>query len=151
MPVALVLVGMGCSGEAQSDPSIVSTTSAITTLTISGAVTGPGGDLAGATIALTGGATATATTSAAGTYSFSVASGQTYTVAATLAGCTFSAPQTFSHVGVNHTANFTGTGASCGRAGGTAGAGGGTAGVGAAGAAGGGTAGAAGGAAGGGV
>src|SRR4029077_13264948 len=107
--VAAMVAIAGC-GQAQSDPSVTSTSEALTTVTISGTVTGPKGDVSGATIALSGSSTANATTNGSGAYSFSVATGGTYTVTASLAGCTFSAPQTFSHVGLNHTANFTGTG-----------------------------------------
>ena len=96
---------------------------ALTTITISGTVTGPSGPLSGVTVSITGGATLSALTDASGTFSFAVATAKTYTVTATLAGCTFSAPQTFKTVGMNHTANFTGTGGGCTN-GGTGGAGG---------------------------
>jgi hypothetical protein len=109
------LAAAGCNphASANTDDQVSQTSAALTTLTISGVVTGPGGPLSGATVAMTGGATLSALTDATGKYSFSVSSGETYTVTATLAGCAFSAPQTFTRIGVNHTANFTGTGSSC--------------------------------------
>ena len=119
IPAAMLLTAAGCTGQTQADPSISTSNEALTTLSISGTATGPQGALSGATITLTATATptpppVTTTTSSSGAYSFSVAGGGTYTVTASLAGCTFSAPQTFSHIGLNHTANFTATGASCG-------------------------------------
>ncbi len=131
VPVSLVFASVGCSGDsgegagsARTDESVASTSEAVTTVTISGTVTGPSGALQGVTVNLSGGVSATALTNASGKYSFSVSSGATYTVGATLSGCTFGAAQTFSHVGVNHVADFTGTGSGCGGSGGTAGAGG---------------------------
>ena len=129
VPVSLLFASMGCSGDGTAgDESVAAASEAVTTLTISGTVTGPSGVLKGVTISLSGGVTATLVTDASGKYSTTVSSGTTYTVTASLNGCAFSAPQTFSHVGVNHVADFTGTGSSCGGSGGTAGASGGGAG-----------------------
>jgi len=120
IPATMLFVAAGCNAEAQPSPSDTpSSAAALSTLTISGTAMGPGGDLAGVMVELSGGASSTAMTDAHGAYSFSVISGRTYTVTATLSGCTFSAPQTFTHVGLNHTADFTGTGAHCSGGGGS--------------------------------
>ncbi len=122
------LASLGCSDQASS-ANVETLSSAITTATISGTVTGPSGALQGATVSISVGATVSAQTDASGKYSFTLSTGQNYTVTATLTGCTFSAPQSFTHIGVNHTANFTGTGANC-KSGGGGGGGSGGAGAG---------------------
>jgi hypothetical protein len=67
--------------------------------------------LAGVTVSLTGGQTSSTTTNASGDYSFAnLPAGATYTVTPTLANYTFTpASRTFSDLGSDQTANFTGT------------------------------------------
>jgi hypothetical protein len=105
------LAAVGCTPSAASDDQVSVATNALTTITISGTVTGPSGTIQGVTVSITGGATASAQTDASGNYSFVLGTGKTYTVTPTLASCTFTpASQTFNTVGLNHTANFTGSG-----------------------------------------
>ena len=127
---------LGCAPPPSMNDDITKFVGALSTATISGTVTGPSGALSGATVSITGGATTSAQTDGSGKYSFTLATGKTYTVTATLTGCTFSAPQTFNTIGLNHTANFTGTGATCKSAGTGAGGSGGAGAAGATGTAG---------------
>lgn len=137
IPAGLLALIAGCSqGASGNEESVADVEGAVSQATISGTVTGPSGALSGATVSISVGATVSALSDASGKYSFTLATGASYTVTVTLAGCTFSAPQSFSHIGVNHVANFTGTGANCKSGGGGGGGGGGAAGAGGGGASG---------------
>jgi hypothetical protein len=81
------------------------TASAPPTYTISGTITGAGGN--GATVSLSGATSATTTASSSGAYSFSGLAGGTYTVSASKAGYSFSPPaQSVTLSSANATANF---------------------------------------------
>jgi hypothetical protein len=76
------------------------------TYTISGTISGAGGN--GATVALTGTATATTIANSSGAYSFSGLDDGSYTVTPSLSGYTFEPPsQAVTVSGGNQTANFT--------------------------------------------
>jgi hypothetical protein len=89
--------------------NFTATATAAQTFSISGTITGTGGD--GATVKLTGTSTATVTASAAGAYSFTGLAKGTYTVTPTHTGFTFtspSLPETITTANITG-ANFTST------------------------------------------
>ena len=79
-----------------------------TNLTISGQVTASDMRLSSVTINVNGSKTTSTTTDASGNYSLTLGVNRTYTLSATFAGYSFSAPVAFSDLGSNQTANFTG-------------------------------------------
>jgi hypothetical protein len=118
IPVSVLLFAAGaCTGAAPSNSeSVAEASEALTTAKIFGTASGPSGVLAGVTVSLSGAATLTRTTDASGKYTFdglATGSTATYTVSASLSGCTFPAPVTFPHIGTDHTNNIVGTGSSC--------------------------------------
>jgi uncharacterized protein (DUF2141 family) len=98
------------NGEADAiAATFTATANPVPTAQVSGAVSGPWAQ--NVTITLSSGATGATTTDKNGNYSFTLASGKSYTLTASLAGYTFSAPLQFSIPGNSSTAitnlNFT--------------------------------------------
>src|SRR5262249_49142643 len=96
------------SGLSTATSNTFAITSA-TNVTISGQVTASGVALSGVTINVNGSQTTSVTTIGNGTYSVSLPQGGTYTLSAALSKFSFNAPITFTNLGANATANFTGT------------------------------------------
>src|SRR5258707_2154623 len=85
--------------------AVIFSSTAQSTFTISGTISGVGGP--GATVNLTGAATASVTADASGVYSFSGIANGSYTVTPSKTGFTFTPPsQAVTVNGANATANF---------------------------------------------
>ena len=90
---------------AGSNVTVPTFTATVRTFTITGTISGAGGN--GATVSLSGGATATTTANASGAYTFSGVTNGAYTVTPTKAGFVYTpASQTVTVSGANATANF---------------------------------------------
>jgi hypothetical protein len=90
---------------AGSNLTVPTFTATVRTFTITGTISGAGGN--GATVSLSGGATATTTANASGAYTFSGVTNGAYTVTPTKAGFVYTpASQTVTVSGANATANF---------------------------------------------
>ena len=100
----------GCDAPSAAPEPVGKTVSAVTSVTISGTVTSSGGaPLAGASVTLNGSAQKVTTSDAAGKYAFTglaAGSGQSYSLSASKAGCTFSSPQNLNGVETDQVANF---------------------------------------------
>jgi hypothetical protein len=91
-----------------SNTTVPAFTASVQTFSITGAITGPGGN--GATVSLTGAGTATTTANASGVFTFSGLANGSYTVTPTLSGFFYiPASQTVAISGANATANFAST------------------------------------------
>jgi hypothetical protein len=110
--ILVLLAAAGCT-NARGDATFV-TTSAITTLTISGTVAAPGGPIQGVQISVTGSAQAAALTNSSGVYSIGVNPGSYQVSIGTLANCTFTPRSVnLNNMNSNEVVNFVGSGTGC--------------------------------------
>ena len=114
VPAFVLLMGSGCTSAEPNGEAVGASSEALTSASISGTVSGPGGKLAGVKVNLNGAVQQATFSDANGKYAFSgLATGKSYSVSATLAGCTFSSAQNFNNLQADQVANFAGTGGSC--------------------------------------
>lgn len=115
VPAALVLLGSAaCTSAAPAGEPVDVSSEALTAAAISGTISGPGGPLGGVKVSLNGAAQKDTFSDASGKYSFpALATSKSYSVSASLAGCTFSGSQNINNLQADQVANFAGTGGSC--------------------------------------